>query len=89
MWNAASPHAAADAIDRCRYLAALIIGTVPLYGVAVNRDEAAQDAALDRIECTLYTENCPEPTTVHGRMRDCPAFQEPSRERGAAQYVAW
>jgi hypothetical protein len=40
------------------------IALVPVMSVAVDRDEQQQDAALDRIECTLYQENCATDATA-------------------------
>lgn len=47
-------------------IAALLIATVPLYTSAVDRTEADQNAAIDRLECEVFGENCatPEPHTA-------------------------
>ena len=52
---------------------AALVGTLSV--TAVDRDEAQQNAAIDRIECTLYGENCPEPTAT--------ATPEPTATAGA------
>lgn len=43
-------------------LAALLIATVPLYTSAVDRTEVEQNAAIDRLNCAVFDEDCPEPT---------------------------
>lgn len=45
-------------------LAMLVMVTaVPMWATAVDRTEAEQDAAIDRLNCAVFGEDCPTPTT--------------------------